>query len=195
MTAASRTPSGTPARQIALLRAINVGGHVVKMDRLRQLFSSLEEPYAVSHVQTFIASGNVIFESASRGAALERAIEAHLQAALGYPVVTFVRTANEMAAAAGHAPFKHDLDGANIYVTFLKIPLAAAARRKVMALGTDLDEFDVHAREIYWLRRNAVARQGEPFPALERLLGLAGTSRNLTTVKKMAARFCADGDA
>lgn len=51
-------------RYFAFLRAINVGGHVVKMDRLRQVFESL----AFSNVETFIASGNVIFESTSHSA-------------------------------------------------------------------------------------------------------------------------------
>ena len=42
---------------VALLRGINVGGRNVKMDRLREIFESL----GFSNVETFIASGNVIF--------------------------------------------------------------------------------------------------------------------------------------
>ena len=49
-------------RYVAFLRAINVGGHVVKMDRLRNLFEAL----GFSGVRTFIASGNVLFDSAAR---------------------------------------------------------------------------------------------------------------------------------
>ncbi len=49
-------------KYIAFLRAINIGGHNVKMDVLRQLFESLE----FSNVKTFIASGNIIFESKTR---------------------------------------------------------------------------------------------------------------------------------
>jgi uncharacterized protein (DUF1697 family) len=45
-------------KHIAFLRAINVGGHTVKMDTLRQLFESL----GFTNVETFLASGNVIFE-------------------------------------------------------------------------------------------------------------------------------------
>ena len=61
-------------RYVAFLRAINVGGHTVKMDQLRRLFERL----GFSKVETFIASGNVIFESASRSAkALEKNTEAH----------------------------------------------------------------------------------------------------------------------
>ena len=55
-------------RYIAFLRAINVGGHTVKMDRLREIFESL----GFANVETFIASGNVVFETtAGDTAALE----------------------------------------------------------------------------------------------------------------------------
>jgi uncharacterized protein (DUF1697 family) len=49
-------------KYVAFLRAINVGGHTVKMDHLRRLFEALE----FDNVETFIASGNVIFDSASK---------------------------------------------------------------------------------------------------------------------------------
>jgi uncharacterized protein (DUF1697 family) len=89
-------------RFIAFLRAINVGGHVVTMEKLRALFEAL----GFKNVETFIASGNVIFESRSTDTvALERRIEARLLKALGYEVVTFVRTDAEVAAIARYRPF------------------------------------------------------------------------------------------
>ena len=54
---------------VALLRGINVGGHVVKMDRLRALFAEA----GLSGAQTFIASGNVLFSSATRSVPAARA--------------------------------------------------------------------------------------------------------------------------
>ena len=63
------------SKHIAFLRAINVGGHNVKMDHLRQLFESL----GFSNVETFITSGNVIFDTkAVNVKALEKKIEACL---------------------------------------------------------------------------------------------------------------------
>jgi uncharacterized protein (DUF1697 family) len=91
------------ARYIAFLRAINVGGHVVKMDRLRKLF----EGEGFTNIETFIASGNVVFDGAGRPGkidALERAIEGMLKAALGHDVATFVRPA-ELRALAAHDAF------------------------------------------------------------------------------------------
>ena len=46
-------------RRFAFLRAINVGRRTVRMERLREEFTAL----GFSAVETFIASGNVTFES------------------------------------------------------------------------------------------------------------------------------------
>ncbi|MBK8836052.1 MAG: DUF1697 domain-containing protein [Anaerolineae bacterium] len=70
-------------RYFAFLRAINVGGRNVTMAVLRNAFTSL----GLQDVETFIASGNVIFASKSDDcAALESTIEAGLQKTLGYEV-------------------------------------------------------------------------------------------------------------
>src|SRR5918912_760874 len=140
-------------RYIAFLRAINVGGHnTVKMDHLRQLFESL----GFANVETFIASGNVVFETTSSNAkALERKIERRLQAALGYGVATFIRTDAELAAIANYKPFRQpELDAAmTLNIAFLSDRLDDQSKQKLMALRTDIDDFHVHEREIYWLCR------------------------------------------
>ena len=64
---------------VAFLRAINVGGHVVTMETLRKHFGAL----GLREVETFIASGNVLFDSPERNtAAIERRVETHLAATL-----------------------------------------------------------------------------------------------------------------
>src|SRR5215210_6236423 len=120
-------------RYAAFLRAINVGGHVVKMEALRSIFSGS----GVTGVETFIASGNLIFTSGAKNAAsLERTLESALQKALGYPVATFVRTAEELAAIAAHMPCSTDPTraGGAIHIIFLAEPLDGAARRELAAL-------------------------------------------------------------
>jgi uncharacterized protein (DUF1697 family) len=181
----ARTTAGV--RYVALLRAVNVGGRTIKMDRLRQLFESL----AMSNVQTFIASGNVIFEAPGAPAALESAIEAQLRSSLGYEVLTFLRSQAEMAAVAGLAPFADaELDGSSVYVAFFKNPPARGAAQKIMNLRSGLDDFHVHGREVFWLRRKVKERLGQPGPPLERLLDQPATTRNITTVRKIAAKYC-----
>ena len=116
-------------KYIAFLRAINVGGHTVKMERLRQIFESLE----FSSVETFIASGNVLFEVSSKNtAALARRIESKLREALGYEVVTFIRTHAELEEIASYRPFpRGQLDqAAALNIAFLVEPLDASLKRK-----------------------------------------------------------------
>ncbi|HST03664.1 MAG TPA: DUF1697 domain-containing protein [Chloroflexia bacterium] len=175
-------------RMIAFLRAINVGGHTVKMDRLRALF----EEMGFSNVETFIASGNVIFEAPSGDArTLEERIEKHLNEALGYKVATFLRTSTELVAVADHHPFP-DEDASQegtIYVAFLPSAPNKEAQEKLMALRTPADDFHVHEREIYWLCRTRMSESAFSGGLLEKTIGLPATMRNISTVSKLAAKY------
>ena len=187
--ASSKAPKSR-VRYIALLRAVNVGGRVIKMDELRRVFESL----GFANVQTFIASGNVIFEAASKKPAeIEAIIEAGLQKAFKYPVATFVRSTAEMVATAEQVPYDAgELTGAGLYVTFHKRPLSRAEMAKVAAMRTTDDDFAVAGREVYWLRRRMAERMGEPFPALGKAVETPGTMRSITTVRKIAAKYCGE---
>src|SRR5258705_10757420 len=96
-------------KYVAFLRAINVGGHTVKMDHLRSLFEAM----GFANVETFIASGNAIFDSKIRNMkALEGKIEKALAAKLGYEVKTFIRSVTELAEVSRYKPFDDcDADG------------------------------------------------------------------------------------
>ncbi len=176
-------------RYIAFLRAINVGGHTVKMDYLRQLFESL----GFSNVETFIASGNVVFESASKSAqSIERKIEDRLREALGYEVTTFIRTGAELAAIANHKPFRQsDLDSAAaLNIAFLANSPDDKSKQKLMGLRTEVDDFHIHGREIYWLCRRKQSDSTISNAVFEKTLGQRSTLRGANTVKKMAAKYC-----
>jgi uncharacterized protein (DUF1697 family) len=176
-------------RYIAFLRAINVGGHTVKMARLRELFEAL----GLGGVQTFIASGNVIFDAPdSQAADLEAAIEQHLQLALGYPVATFLRTPAEIATVAAYDAFPQ-FAGADetpsLYVTFFGGAPPAEAAVRLRALETEIDAFHLHGRELYWRCRTSIGASLVNGAQLERALGCPGTMRNITTVRRLAARY------
>lgn len=170
-------------RYVALLRAINVGGHVVKMDRLRELFEGM----GLRDVTTHIASGNVLF-SADRAtaSALETKIEGGLAAALGYDVDTFLRSPAELAATAGHEPFPV-AEGSSLYVGFLKEPPHAAAQRAVLGFRSEVDDFAVVEREVYWHCRIRSSDSAFSGARLEKALRQRATFRNVTTVRKLAA--------
>jgi len=175
-------------RYVALLRAINVGGHVVKMDHLRALFEELGH----SEVTTFIASGNVLFSAPGKsGPALERAIEKHLRSSLGYEVATFVRTHAEVQQAASYEPFAAAIMAKpyhGLYVSFLRDAPSAAVRRAVEALRTPTDELHVHQRELYWLSRLPFGDSKLGGPQLEKILGMPATMRSVTSLRKLAAK-------
>lgn len=174
-------------KRIAFLRAINVGGHTVKMDRLRRLFEEL----GFSEVETFIASGNVIFDApVEAGRGLIAQIETHLRQALGYDVATFIRTPVELAAVATFEPFPAAaVDNNMLYIGFLQTPPADDARQKLMALQTSLDEFHIDGRQLYWLCRTSISQSAVSGAKLERALSMPTTLRNVTTVRKLAAKI------
>ena len=176
-------------KHIAFLRAINVGGHTVKMDALRQMFESL----GFADVETFIASGNVIFESkAGNAKTLEKKIETCLHEALGYEVATFIRTHVELAEIAAYKPFpQSQMDAAAaLNVGFLADPLDAAAKQKLVSLKTDIDDFHVHGRELYWLCEKKQSDSKISNVVIEKALGIKSTLRGVNTVKKLAEKYC-----
>jgi uncharacterized protein (DUF1697 family) len=176
---------------VAFLRAINVGGHTVTMDTLRRLFTGLR----LDDVESFIASGNVVFSTRARDiGALERRIEAHLGKALGYEVKTFLRTVPEVAAVAAYAPFgASKVRSAGAFsVGFLVEPLDAAATKAVMAMRTEIDDFHVHGREVYWLCTKRQSESGFSNVVFERALKTRVTFRGMNTVVRIAARWLSD---
>ena len=174
---------------IAFLRAINVGGRVVKMDRLKTLFQRA----GFAGVDTFIASGNVVFDLAPsrKTAALERTIETMLADALGYDVATFVRTAAELRAAAAHEPFSATALDASLRfnVAFVKEPLDARAVTSIKALATGVEDFHVRGREIYWLSRVMQSESKVSNAVIEKTLRQPSTIRGIATVRKMAEKY------
>jgi uncharacterized protein (DUF1697 family) len=174
-------------KYIAFLRAINVGGHTVKMEDLRELFRSL----GFTGVETVLASGNVIFETRARTpSGLERKIEACLEEALGYEVATFLRTDSEVAAVAASRPFGDpELQSAvALNVGFLSQAPDRASLRVIHGWRTAIDDFQVHGREVFWLCRVKQSESTFSGAALERALGLRATFRGMKTIQRLAAR-------
>jgi uncharacterized protein (DUF1697 family) len=186
-------PGRSAVRHVAFLRAINVGKRVVRMEDLRKIF----EARGFLNVQTFIQTGNVIFEPPPRvrksPGDLERDIEALLAKALGYEVVTFLRSPGEIAALAGVVT-AHSTElaaGASLYIGFLRARPPKAAVARLAAFSSDDDDFQVHGRELHWLRRRT-GLADYAGPAIEKVLGVPMTVRNITTVVKLAAKHCGE---
>lgn len=166
-------------RFVALLGGINVGGHRVSMDRLRAEVAAL----GFTDVATFIASGNVLFTAAGRAdraAAHEAQLQAHLEAALGRPVPTFVRTAAEIVAATDVRPFGTTPEGHTHMVVFCRTsPVATPA-------STEVDRFEVVGREVHWLIAGKLTDSKITLPKLTKAVG-PNTTRNITSLERLAA--------
>lgn len=172
-------------KYIAFLRAINVGGHTVKMDHLTKLFEGL----GFSSVETFIASGNVIFETTAKNTAtLEKKIAEHLEKSLGYPVDTFLRTIQEVAEIEKRSPFTAKGKEDSVYVAFLHETPNAAATSALMALKNKANDFAILEQEVYWLRLNKDDALILKKP-LEKVLKLSATIRNMTTIRKLFEKY------
>ena len=181
-------------RYVAFLRAINVGGRNVTMKDLRSHFEAL----GFSAVETFIASGNVIFEAASRNAAvLERKIAKHLRASLGYEVATFVRSDSEVAEIARSRPFGAMKTAAapTLVVGLLPKTLNAEETRLLAAFRSPIDDFKALGREVYWLCLKKQSESDFSNNVFEKSLKVKTTFRGIKTLQKLAAKLSEAGSA
>lgn len=156
---------------IAFLRAVNVGGTgKLPMAELRAMCESI----GLSGVRTYIASGNVVFQSRLAEATIKAKLERCLEDYAGKPVGVLVRTGAELAAVLQGNPFKTAAPNRTVAI-FLDTPpppdaLAAATglRTEEMALGT---------REIYVHYGDGMADSKLKIPVAK-----TGTARNMNTI-------------
>ena len=133
---------------LALLRGINVGGHNrMKMADLRELFEALG--YAA--VETYIQSGNVVFDSADVDEiALRDTLHTAVEEAFGYDVRVMIRTPGALAAVVEGSPFDgSERDGIKRYVTFLHEEPTAARREAPLAAKHEAESSAVRGRNVY----------------------------------------------
>jgi uncharacterized protein (DUF1697 family) len=173
-------------RQVAFLRAVNVGARTVKMDRLKASFEALD----LAGVTTFIASGNVVFDSRRGAAGLERAIEARLEADFGFSVTTMIRSIEELRGIQEHVSTQvRPPADVSLHVGFLKGAPTAAALSAAVALSNPVDRLLVNGRELYWLAGRGMGQSTLSAARVEKLLGTPATLRNVNTIDRIVARF------
>jgi uncharacterized protein (DUF1697 family) len=173
-------------RYVAFLRAINVGGHVVRMEVLRELFASMH----LDKVETFIASGNVIFSTKRQDReALRNSIESSLKKALGYEVTTFLRTVSEVGEIASYEAFPlADVNSATTFcVGMLEAPPDAEAVKRALAIKPEMDAFHFRGAEFYWLSKQKQSESKFSAAALEKAIKARVTFRGMNTMRKLVA--------
>lgn len=160
---------------IALLRAVNVGGTgKLPMADLKRV----GEEAGFARVRTYIASGNLLFDSDVDEAAVKAALEARLEAYAGKPVGVLVRTAEEMAAVGDANPFP---DAAPNRVVAIFLDAAPPADALDRVTGRRGEELRLGRREIYVHYGDGMADSKLRIAAARE-----GTARNMNTVAKLA---------
>ncbi|UNK48002.1 DUF1697 domain-containing protein [Lysobacter sp. S4-A87] len=161
---------------IALLRAVNVGGTgKLPMAELRAMCEAL----GFTNVRTYIASGNVVFDTTGTAAKAKSSLEAVLERYAGKPVGVAIRTAAEMAQVLADNPFADAAPNRAVAI-FLD---AAPPADTMAAVRHRTDEAIAMGRcEIYVHYGDGMASSKLVIPAAK-----SGTARNLNTVAKLAA--------
>jgi len=165
---------------IALLRAVNVGGTgKLAMADLKAMC----EAAGFHAVRTYIASGNVVFESALSETSVRQELEGRLLAYAGKPVGVMVRTAKEMAEVLARNPFPHAPANRTVAIFLDAAPPATV----LDSLSGRVDEeVGMGRREIYVHYGANMGRSKLKIPAAKN-----GTARNMNTVAKLAAMAAA----
>lgn len=148
-------------RYLALLRGINVGGrNKVAMADLREAF----EDGGYQAVQTYIQTGNVLFEHDGRRP-VEDDLEAMLERRFGLPLVVVLRSHAELRKVVDDAPadFGAQPDAYHSDAIFLKGPLSSQEAMSVLDLRDGVDEAWPGDGVVYFSRlsaRRAQSRMG-----------------------------------
>lgn len=172
---------------IALLRGINVSGQkIIKMEHLRAVFEEMQ----FEQVQTYIQSGNVVFEAEEQDTSLlEKKIEQKIEQVYSFQVPVIVRTSRELELVVEQNPFDITELSANekIYVSFLSQEPSAEAVQLLKTFESDIDDFHVHGCEVYILIRAGYGESLFSNNFLEKKLKVSATTRNWATVNKLIA--------
>ena len=183
--------------QIALLRAVNVGGQgKVAMDDLRALMTAL----GMEDGKTLLQSGNLVFRgsggggSATGDAALERRLETESKTRLGLETEFFVRSATEWTTLVAGNPFPGEAreDPGHLVAMVLKAPVPAARVADLQAAIVGREVVRGRAgrgaqREVYIHYRDGIGRSRLTNALIEKKLGTRATGRNWNTVLKLQA--------
>jgi uncharacterized protein (DUF1697 family) len=166
---------------IALLRGVNVGGNILKMDRLRELCAAL----GAKNARTYVQSGNVVFEAAGSPSSWEAKLEKKLAGESRLPVSVMVRSAAEISTVLAGNPFMKEktIDTARLAVTFLQQVPAKPALAALATLKIGSERYHHAGKEIYLHCPDGFGNA--KLYLLDKVLKQKTTTRNWNTVTKL----------
>jgi uncharacterized protein (DUF1697 family) len=173
------------ARQIALLRGINLGrSKRLGMADLRDLMRAL----GYEDAKTLLQSGNVVFTASEPPDTIARQIEDRLARDAGLEVAVLVRTRDEIARVVARNPLReHAADPKRYLVVFLSASPDRALLRAIEREQFKPELFRVHGAEIYVWLPDGIQNARLTHAFWEKRLGVTATARNWNTVEKLLA--------
>ena len=167
---------------ISMLRGINVGGQKkVRMADLKSLYKSLR----LGNVQTYVQSGNVVFDSEEQDAEkLRKSIEAQIEATFGFSVPVLVRSADDFKNVIEHHPFANE-DPIRVLVTFLYKHPEKSKRDELRLYEDIVDQFALGEQEIFLFCPGGYGRTKLSNTFFEKKLGVICTTRNWKSVNAL----------
>lgn len=170
---------------IALLRGINVGGHnKIAMAELRALCGEL----GWQSVQSYILSGNLLFEAEGPAARLEAELEQAIASRLGLTIAVIVRAAADWPAYVRGNPFPDASKSEPnlVMLALAKAPPLEGALAGLRERATNGERIE-QAGDALWVHYGGGVARSKLSPALfDRLVGSPVTARNWRTVLKLA---------
>ena len=168
---------------VALLRGVNVGGrNRLPMLTLKRIFAQA----GCANVETFIQSGNVVFEAdGAIAAALPTAAPLAIERLAGFVAPVVVRSALAMRRIVEGNPFPRGAEADQLYVMCLANIPTAAAVAALDKMRSHPDEFEVRGADIYLRLINGMARTKLTNSWFDRALETVGTARNWRTTSRL----------
>jgi uncharacterized protein (DUF1697 family) len=167
---------------IALLRGINVSGHkLIKMAELKELLMSI----GFRNVQTYIQSGNVVFESDETSIpAIESSIMSIITKKYGFDVEVMVRSVDEFSQIVEINPFP-DAEGNKLYITFFREVPQNIPFEELDKVKSESEVFLFRDRImfLYCPEGYGLTKLSNPF--IEKKLKTVATTRNMNTIVKL----------
>ena len=174
-------------RFVAFLRGINVGGHIVVKEKLKEAFTSM----GFQNVSTYKQSGNIVFETdTANSQEIKDRIENKLHSMLGYEVSVFVRTIPQLKSIIDLDPFKEqEKEGASFLVTFLATaPANFPLQLLVMIPKSTAQVISAKGTEVFSVTHGG-GEGALPNSFLEKTLKSKATTRNLNVIREIAKKY------
>ena len=172
---------------VAFLRGINIGGHTVVKEKLKEIFASM----GFVNVSTYKQSGNVIFQTDLQDQTqITSKIQQQLRSGLGFEVPVFLRTLPQLRAIVELDPFKNQSgEGTSFLVTFLPyepstfpLPLPITIPKSTAQIISE------KGTEVFSITHGG-GEGALPNPYLESKLKVKTTTRNLNIIREIAEKY------